>query len=536
MGIPPWEIPPSKKKFIPIRMEKHIRTKPTFSMKQFLALSLLVLSLMACTGGREKEHAHNPDGSHPGEEGLQPVSYTLYSDTSELFVEFKPLVVGTTSRFAAHLTHLGENFTPYTAGTVTVSLIVGGRGIRHTVDAPSSPGIFRLALQPTEAGIGRLVFDIRGQGFTDQIVIDSIEVYRHEQTAIAAQPTEEGSSDISYLKEQAWKVEFANAPVRRGTMYDVVKATGEILSAPGDEVTVAARSNGVVKYRGSAGVVGAPVRAGQGLFTITGGEIPFENVAAAKQAAQAELATARTEYTRASELIGDKLITQADYQAAKLRYQNAQIALNNLNRNYSAGGKSLASPISGFIKSIAVSEGQYVTAGQPLATITRNNRLLLRADVSLKDADRISSIQEANFTIIQNKLIYNTRDLNARLLSIAKTTGGTMPYLPVHFEMDSRPGLLPGSFAEVYLKTVPLYNTLSIPVSSLIEEQGVFYVYVQTAGESFQKQEVKLGANDGVQVQVLSGVTEGERVVTRGAYHIKLSTASGTLPAHGHEH
>jgi membrane fusion protein, heavy metal efflux system len=37
-------------------------------------------------------------------------------------------------------------------------------------------------------------------------------------------------------------------------------------------------------------------------------------------------------------------------------------------------------------------------------------------------------------------------------------------------------------------------------------------------------------------VQVLSGVTEGERVVTKGGYQIKLSQASGTLPAHGHEH
>lgn len=532
---PPRQILPSKK-LIPTRMEKRIRTKQSFHMKQFFAFSLLVLSLVACTGSRENEHAHNSDGSHPGEEGLQPVSYTLYSDTSELFVEFKPLVVGTTSRFAAHLTLLGENFTPYTEGVVTVSLLVGGKGIRHTVDAPSSPGIFRLSLQPTQAGAGRLVFDIRAKGFTDQIVIDSIEVYPDEKTAMAAQPPEEGGSNISYLKEQAWKVEFANAPVRRGTLLDVVKATGEILSAPGDEVTVAARSNGIVKYRGSGNVVGAPVGAGQGLFTITGGEIPFENVAAARQAAQAELASARSEYARASELIGDKLITQAEFQAARLRYQNAQIAVNNLNRNYSTGGKSLASPISGFIKSIMVSEGQYVTAGQPLATITRNQRLLLRADVSLKDAGRISSVHEANFTIIQNKLTYNTRDLNARLVSIAKTTGENVPYIPVHFEMDSRPGLLPGSFAEVYLKTVPLYNSLIIPASALIEEQGVFYVYVQTAGESFQKREVKLGANDGVQVQVLSGVSEGERVVTRGAYGIKLSTASGTLPAHGHEH
>ena len=59
---------------------------------------------------------------------------------------------------------------------------------------------------------------------------------------------------------------------------------------------------------------------------------------------------------------------------------------------------------------------------------------------------------------------------------------------------------------------------------------------MQTGGESFQKREIKIGASDGMNVQLLSGVEEGERVVTKGAYQIKLSTASGTLPAHGHEH
>jgi membrane fusion protein, heavy metal efflux system len=505
-------------------------------MKQLLIVCLLVAGISACDSKQADEHAHNPDGSHPGEEGLQSISHTLYTEKSELFVEFKPLVVGQTSKFAAHLTKLGESFLPFTEGSVTVSLIIGDRGVKNSATAPGSPGIFRLALQPTTPGVGRLVFDIQATGFTDQVITDSVEVYADEKTAINNQPAEAGGGDISFLKEQAWKVEFANAPVPRETMYDVVKATGEIISAPGDEVTVASRSNGMVKFTGTANVIGAAVRAGQSMFSITGGEIPFENVEAAKQTARAELTTAQSEFNRATELIKDKLITQAAYQNAKLRFQQAQIALTNLNRNYSSAGKSLTAPINGYVKNILVSEGQYVTAGQPLATITKNQRLMLRADVSLKDAAKISSIQEANFTIIQNKLAYNTKDLNGRLISIAKTTGDNTPFIPVHFQIDSRPGLLPGSYAEVYLKTLPIYNALVIPVSALIEEQGVFYVYVQTAGESFQKREVKLAANDGQQVQVLSGITEGERVVTKGAYQIKLAQASGTMPAHGHEH
>jgi membrane fusion protein, heavy metal efflux system len=495
-------------------------------MKYLFSIFLLTVAMIACKQKVKEEKQ---------EVSLETISFTLYTSKSELFVEFRPMVVGQPSKFAAHLTLLGENFLPYTEGTVTVSLIQGSNSIKDSAAVPSSPGIFRLALQPVQPGIGRLVFDIKTRDFSDRFIIDSIPVYVNEKAAIAAQPSNSASGDISYLKEQAWKVEFANAPVMKETMYDVIKATGEIQAAPGDEVTIAAKSNGIVKFAGKNNIIGSPVRAGQTMFSVAGGEIAFENIDAAKQAARAELNAARSEYERASELIKDKLITQSEFKQAQLRFEQAQIVLNNLGRNYS-GGKSLSSPINGFIKNILVSEGEYVSAGQPLATVTKNQRILLKADVSLKDAGKIAQIQEANFTIVQSKEQFNTKELNGRVTATGKTTAANSPFVPVYFQIDSKPGLLPGSFAEVYLKTGLIPDALVIPVSALIEEQGNFYVYVQTEGESFQKRELKLGANDGRKVQVLSGLTEGERVVVKGGYQIKLSQASGTLPAHGHEH
>lgn len=504
-------------------------------MKYLVAACLLVTGLTACRQNEAGEHAHNADGSHPQQEGLQAISYTLYTDSTELFVEFPPLVVGKTSRFATHLTHLGGSFRAYTEGKVAVSLIQADKGLRNSVDSAASPGIFRLALQPLRSGWGKLVFDVQGRDFSDQITIDSVMVYADETSAIQAQAAPAAGSDITYLKEQAWKTEFANAPVQRQTIFDIVKATGQLVPAPGDEVTIAARSNGMVHFAGNGNVVGTPVKSGQALFSITGGEIAFENIEAAKQAAQAELKTAKTEYERASELIKDQLITRGEYEAARLRYEKSNIALANLSRNYS-GGNTLAATTNGYIAAILVSEGQYVTSGQALATITKNQKLLLKAEVSLRDADRIRHVQEANFMLAQNKAIYNTRELGGRLIAVGRSTGAAMPFIPVHFEIGNQPGILPGSFAEVYLKTNPLEQALVIPASALVEEQGVFYVYVQTAGESFQKREIKTGLSDGYQYQVLSGLREGERVVTKGAYQIKLSQASGTMPAHGHEH
>jgi len=505
-------------------------------MKQLVIIFFLGCIFSSCNQSNTEDHVHAPDGSHPGEEGLQSVSYTLYSEKSELFVEFKPLVVGSTSKFAAHLTQLGDHFIPYTEGEVTVSLIQGALGLKNTSTAPSSPGIFRLALQPKKAGWAKLVFNIKTKTFTDKIIIDSVQVFNDEKNAISAQANSTSSNDISYLKEQAWKVEFANAPVLKQTIFDVIKTTGEILPAPGDAITIAAKSNGIVKFTSNGLLVGASVKRGQSLFAISGGEIPFENVDAAKKLADAELVTAQKEFERTSELIKDLLITQSEFQTAKLRLENAKISLSNLNRNYNPVGKSSDSPIEGFIKNILVTEGQYVTAGQLLAVVTKNQKLVLKAEVSLKYADRISGITDANFRLIQNNKTFNTKQLNGRLISFGKTTGENIPYLPIHFQIDGSSEIIPGSFAEVFLKTTAINNALVIPTSALIEEQGVFFSYVQTAGESFQKRELKLGVNDGVLVQVLAGLSEGERVVTKGAYQIKLSQASGTMPAHGHEH
>ena len=146
--------------------------------------------------------------------GLEPLVYTLYSEKTELFVEFKPLTVGSTSRFATHLTLLGDDFLPVTKGKVSVSLIVGNDGLKAVADSASSPGIFRLALKPTIAGKGKLIFDITTDNYTDRIVIDNITVYPDEQTALKNQSPESGSNEVTYLKEQAWKVPFANAPVQ----------------------------------------------------------------------------------------------------------------------------------------------------------------------------------------------------------------------------------------------------------------------------------------------------------------------------------
>jgi membrane fusion protein, heavy metal efflux system len=492
-------------------------------------LKIIFLSILVSFAACDKKE---PEKQAPE---LEPLDYTLYTDNSELFVEFKPLVVGETSKFAAHFTVLGEHFTALTNANVSVSLVVGDKGIRNSADAPSSPGIFRLALKPTTAGTGQLIFDIKTKDFTDRIVINDVTVYPDMKTALAKQPAHEESGDISYLKEQAWKVEFANQPVKKQPFNEVIKTSGQILSAPGDEIVVTAKAGGVVTFSGQNTIVGSAVKTGNSLFTISGGDMTESNIDAIVKEARANYQKAKADYERSKALAEDKIVSQREFQQVKLVYDNARTAYQTVSKNYTSKGQNIPSPMTGFIKNIMVTEGQFVTAGTPLATISKNMRLMLQANVSQQYFGKLPSIVSANFKTVDSDKVYSTKELNGKIVSYGKSATVGSPFVPVIFEIDNK-GLVSGSAVEVYLKSSTIADALVIPVSALIEEQGNFYAYVQTGGESFQKRELKLGASDGQNVQVLSGIAENERVVTKGAYQIKLSTASGTMPAHGHEH
>ncbi|CAG5074511.1 Multidrug resistance protein MdtA [Dyadobacter sp. CECT 9623] len=508
---------------------------PFTAMNKFILFLAVTAVLTSSCNPKEQPQEHGHPHEEPG--GLEPLAYTLYSQYCEVFVEFKPLVVGSASKFATHVTVLGEQFSALSQGTVTVSLIMAGKGIRQKADKPSTPGIYRLALTPATAGIGKLVFDIKTKLYTDQLVIDSVQVYPDEKTAIAAQPEEAATgSDISYLKEQAWKVDFANEPARIEPFSDVIYTTGQVQPAPGDEVVVSATLDGIVQLGSRPLASGQAVKSGQTLLSINGKQLTENNLDVQLAKAQTDFERAKAAYERDQQLIAKQLTTGREVEASKAEFENTGKVLSSLSANYKVGGKSIPAPTSGFIRNVLVQSGQYVSQGESLFTITKNQSLVIRADVSQKDAGLVGQLRSASIRIPYNDKTISGEQLGAKILSYGRSADPQTGYLPVMLQVNNASELLPGTFVNVWLKTQPKATALVTRESALIEEQGNFYVYVQTAGESFQKREVKTGKRDGEKVQILSGVRPGERVVTKGGYQIRLSSLSGALPAHGHEH
>ena len=340
------------------------------------------------------------------------------------------------------------------------------------------------------------------------------------------------SDEIIFPKAQAAKTTFEVREIQPASFNQVVKTTGRVLAAPGDEAVIVATSNGVVSFSSNKLTEGTKVQKGQSLFQISSKDIAegdyYTKVKATYEAAKAS-------YDRAEALVKDKIISQKEFESTKLEFENAKTAYDAVSNNKTAKGVSVNAPINGHMKNILVKEGEYITVGQPLATVSQNQRLVLRAEVSQRYYNAMQSVKSANFKTPYDNKVYSLEDLNGRLLSFGKTSNENSFFIPVSFEFDNKGEVIPGSFVEVYLISAPIENTLSIPVSALTNEMGIHYVYVQIDEEGYRKQEVALGANNGKEVQIIKGLHPGDRVVTKGAYQVKMASASGAIP-HGHSH
>lgn len=354
------------------------------------------------------------------------------------------------------------------------------------------------------------------------------EGHDHEHEAGDAHPDE-----ITFKKALAEAVGLQTVTVNPAPFTEVIKTSGRVMAAQGEESVIVATVPGVISFGSLPFVDGTAVRKGQAVLSIASNTLSDGDVAVKAKVAYE---TAKTEYERMRALVDDKIVSAKDFEQARLNYENAKVAYEAIAGKQTAKGVSVVAPLNGYLKNIQVKEGDYVSVGQPLATISQNNRLVLRADVSEKYYNDLPMIQTAHFKTPYDDTLYKLSDLRGRLLSYGKASDMSSFYVPVTFEFDNKGAVIPGSFVEIYLLTKPLEQVLSVPVSALIEEQGIYSVFIHLHDEHYKKQWVTLGANNGSEVQILSGLNPGDEVVTHGAYQIKLSSASNAIPAHSHSH
>lgn len=347
---------------------------------------------------------------------------------------------------------------------------------------------------------------------------------------------ESHSDEIIFTASQAKEVGLKTEVVEPREFANVIKAGGQILSSAGDEHTVVATADGVVALADFALVEGSAVSAGHVMARISSDKLQEGD---AVRKAKAEYVAAESDYRRAQTLAEGQIVSQKQLEQARLRYETARAAYAGLSSNISNSGISVPFGMSGYIKSMMVKSGDYVTVGTPLCVVAQSKRLRLRVDVPEQYVRQAKSVISANFTTSCADSLYSMSQLNGRVLSYGKSLYDNAAYLPVTFEFDNRGSFVAGSYADVWLIGQKRNNVISLPVCALTESLGLYYVYLKVKGEddAYTKREVILGDSDGKRVEVVKGLRRGDVVVTEGAHQVRLAAMSGTIPeGHSHSH
>jgi len=314
----------------------------------------------------------------------------------------------------------------------------------------------------------------------------------------------------------------------------ILRTGGQIMVDSRDIVVISAKTSGIIMFADHFLFPGVRTIKGQTLFTIPGGQMADNNTELRFRQISADLDKATADFERAKKLISEKIITEERYLSAKNEYEKLLLEYNNLSSTFTTGGNIVTVPENGYIKEIFVTEGQKVSSGDPLASIVLQHNIVLKADIPPDNINIINSFESANFTVGYSSKLFRTDEMNGRVISSGKSTGGNSFYIPIFFRIDLDPELIEGTFAEVYLMGKEISNAIVVPNTALMEEFGKIYVFVQHEDGDFIKRYISKGNSDGENTQVLTGLQENETIVASGASHVRLSMMTSTPGSHNH--
>ena len=504
--------------------------------------SILVLTLAAWGCNRSAVPAAAP-------EEPDPLSVTRWTETTELFAEYPPLVVGGTSRFAIHLTRL-DSFKALTEGNVEVRLQGGaGQAEVFRVGAPSRPGIFGVDVRPAQAGKRELVIVLKATGLSDEHRVGDVDVYPNVEAARAANGGAGGDAPgISFLKEQQWSLDFGTAVVSEQAVRESIRVPARLAARPGGSADVVAPIDGRLT-RVVDVPPGATVSRGQELARLlppaaAPGDLP--QLQRARAEARSALALATRDRERAERLTSagaapekrlDEARSAEDQAKARFAAAEASLAQDNAARSGGAadaeGSFVIRAPVGGVIAHRDAVTGANIAAGTVLFRVVDASQVHVVGQIPEAATARARVARAAEIEIGGQP----DRIPAGSLVSTGKVLDPQSRTLPITFAFDNRTlGIPVGQplFLHLLMDATPLRPV--VPAAAVVDDAGRPVVFVQREGETFERRAVTLGPRSGDLVQVTEGVKPGDRVVTKGAYLVRLASLSTSVPAHGHVH
>jgi len=251
-------------------------------------------------------------------------------------------------------------------------------------------------------------------------------------------------------------------------------------------------------------------------------KISYEQAKIELEQAKLSLEEAESNYIRNQELIKRNLISEQDFQTQEAQYKQRQLDYDNRTENF----KNLELQLSwtkiralseGYITERLIEVGDRVNANQQVYTIEDFRPLLIRVFVPTSDSIKLETGMTAEVTteILKGRVYEgNIKLINPR---IDVDTGTVKVTLEV---FDDSLSLKPGMFVEARIIIGMKENVLVIPRKAILYKQNLTYVFVLDQNQAFQR-EVTLGLSEEDDMEIISGLEEGETIVVVGVESLK---------------
>lgn len=279
--------------------------------------------------------------------------------------------------------------------------------------------------------------------------------------------------------------------------------------------------------------IGKNIQQGELLLRI---KLTQPNIANPFLKAEAAYTLAKKNLERAQALAKDTLMAQSELARYESEYTIAKTDYEALKANYDGDSYLVKATGNALLQSIQVNDGQYVQTGDPLFKLVQQNTIALHVDVPARYINEYKNITDANFKQPYSSKMLNVKALSGHLQDGSPQLDANRSSYPVCFMFPNTEALPLGAYADVYLKLQSSESVIVVPNTALVEEQGIYFMFIEQEPEYYEKRLVTIGETDGINTQVLEGLNQSERYVSKGAIFLKLAESAAGIPEHSHEH
>jgi Cu(I)/Ag(I) efflux system membrane fusion protein len=333
----------------------------------------------------------------------------------------------------------------------------------------------------------------------------------------AAEAVERQAVHLSAEQERALGVVYVT--VTRETLTRSIRTVGRIAAPEPNVADVTPKIEGFIEQLFVAST-GETVRRGQRLLTLYSPELV---------AAQEELLTARRLAAGIDSTAGESWrAAGAMLEASRRRLAYWDITPEQIDRLESSGEVTktltLVAPVSGIVLEKDVFEGQRVMPGMRLYRIADLTEVWVEGEVFEQDIKFVEEGAQAHIEVAAYpgehemgmvSFVYPTVDVQSRTNRVRVTVPNR----------DLR--LKPGMFATIFFDVRVAEDALTVPMEAVVVTGERNLVFSRSADGTLQAREVVLGARAGERIAILSGLSEGERIVGSANFLVDAESRLG---------